>query len=59
MKYSQTEERCLMIDLHAVRDTNAVHDISYIWFIRSPNNSGYGLAKIGKFHALYHLLLTK
>ncbi len=57
-KCSQTQKRCLMIDLQAVRDAYAVHDISNVRFIRGPNNPADGLTKISKFHALYHLLQT-
>ncbi len=57
-KCSQTQERRIIIDLHAVRDVYAVHEISNIDFIRGPNNPADGLTKIGKCHALYHLLQT-
>ena len=47
-----------MIDLQVVRDAYAGHDIRNVGFIRGPNNSADGLMKIGKCHALYHMLLT-
>ncbi len=47
-----------MIDLQAVRDAYAVHDISNVGFIRGPNNPADGLTKNNNFHALYHMLLT-
>ncbi len=48
-----------MIDLQAVRDAYAVHDISNVRFIRGPNNPADALKKIDKCPALYHLLRTK
>ena len=57
-KCSHTQERRLMINLQAVRDAYAVHDISNVGFMRGPNNPADGLTKIGKCHALYHLLRT-
>ena len=48
-----------MIDLRAVRDAYAVHDIVNIGLIRGPNNPPDDLVKIGKFRALYQLLLTQ
>ncbi len=47
-----------MIDLQALRDAYAVHDISNVGFIRVPNNPADGLTKIGKCRALYQMLLT-
>ena len=47
-----------MIDLQAVRDAYAMHDISNVVFLRGMNNPADGLTKIGKCHALYHLLQT-
>ena len=46
----------LTIDLQAVCDAYTVHDIINVGFIRGLDNSADGLMKIGKFHALYHLL---
>ncbi len=57
-KCFKIQERCLRIDLQAVRDAYAVHDISNLGFIRVPSNSAVGLAKISKFHVFYRLLQT-
>ncbi len=57
-KCSHTKERRFMIDLQAVRDAYVLHDISKVGFIRGLNNPADSLTKIGKFHALYHLLRT-
>ncbi len=57
-KCSHTQENRLMIDLQAVRDAYAGHDISNVGFIRGPNNPADALPKIGTRHALYHILLS-
>ncbi len=40
-KCSQTQERRLMIDLQAVCDAYAVHDISNVSFVRGPNDPAF------------------
>ncbi len=57
-KCFHTQERRLMIDLQAVLDAYAVHEISNIGFICGRNNPADGLTKISKCHALNHLLQT-
>ena len=47
-----------MIDIQAVRDAYALHNICNVSFIRVPNNPGDGLTKIAKSHDLNHLLQT-
>ncbi len=47
-----------MAYLHAVRDWNKVPNIVSVVCICNPNNPDDCLAKIGKFHASHHLLLT-
>ena len=55
-KSSQTQEKRLTIDLHAVRDEYATHEISNFGFVRGPNNSADGMTKLGHCSALDHLL---
>ncbi len=47
-----------MAYIHAVRDWNTVPDIFSVSCICNPNNPDDCFAKIGKFHASHHLLLT-
>ena len=57
-KCFQTQKRRLMIDLQAVREAYQMHVISNDGFLRGTNNPADGHTKIGKCHALYHLLQT-
>ena len=57
-KCLHTQEGRLMIDLQTDRDAYAVYEIGNVGFSHGPNNPADGLTKIGKCHALYHLLRT-
>ncbi len=57
-KWSQRQERRLMIDLQAVRDAYNSHEISNVGFIRGPNNPAEGMTKPLKYDPLNRLLRT-
>ena len=56
--WSQTQKRRFIIDLEAVRDAYAMHDINNVGFIRGLNNPTDCLTKIGKCDALYCMSVT-
>ncbi len=56
MQSSLTQKRRLMLDVLAVIDAYALHNISNVGFVRDRNNPAEDSTKISKFHALYHLM---
>lgn len=57
-KCSKTQEMRLMMESLTVRDSCSNYEIREVVFLRGPNNPVDGLTKIGKCHALDHLLRT-
>lgn len=57
-KNTQSYNRRLMVDLHAVRLAYACHEIRNIGWVRGPKNTADGMTKIGRYSALDHLMCT-
>lgn len=55
-KCSRSEEQRLMIDLQALGDAYAEHEISDVEFVRGPQNPADGMTNIGKRSALERLI---
>ena len=57
-KESRTNEKHLMLDIHAAREGYKAHDISNIGFVRSDHNMADGLTKCMKQKSLRELART-